>query len=112
TDSVIDAAESAHLTVENLDDHYRDYLLTGADSALVAYRMDVSTYRAQLESLANLTADNPTQSARWLAIEAWVDRVAADQFEPGIALRHQLPSGAAPTEQVTAFVLSGDQQRA
>src|SRR5260221_13412202 len=112
TEMVIDAAETAHLTVENLDDHYREYLLTGSDSALAAYRKDVDTYRPQLQRLGSISADNPAQAARWVALEAWVDQLTANLFEPGIALRQTLPVGAAPNEAVTAFDLSSGQQRA
>jgi signal transduction histidine kinase/DNA-binding response OmpR family regulator len=112
TEQVIDRAQAAHLTVADLHSRYRDYLLSGNPAALDDYLGDVSDYHRQLDDLAKLTADNPSQAARWRSIEGQIDRLRVDLMDPGIAQRQELPSGTAPTGELSRYDQTGEQQRA
>jgi len=110
--SVIDAANSAQLTIEDMESNYREYLLSGRPQALSTYRADANSYPAQLDGLAHFTADNPPQVERWRAISAQVDHLRIEILEPGLALRQQAVGGQIGLETIVAYETAGNEQQA
>jgi PAS domain S-box-containing protein len=74
THEVMDALESLFSTVKDAETGQRGYLITGEEAYLRPYTEAVARYRAELEQVARLTADNDTQQERVDLLRAAIDQ--------------------------------------
>ncbi len=87
TNEVIGVATDALVTVNGIEARYEEFLLTGMPAARREYLQGVEAARERLDRLAELTADNPPQVARWYAIRRQLDALDADVLAQRVALR-------------------------
>jgi methyl-accepting chemotaxis protein len=59
----------------------RGYIITGADSYLEPYRSGLTSLAGRFDELRALTADNPQQQQRWLALSPLIDAKLAELKE-------------------------------
>ena len=64
THEVMDALESLFSTIKDAETGQRGYLITGEEVYLRPYNEALARYRAELEQVARLTADNDKQQER------------------------------------------------
>src|ERR1700744_4616143 len=61
TNEVLEHLANLRLGVENIENGYRDFALSGADAFLQSSRANTSMVDGELRALRGLTADNPRQ---------------------------------------------------
>ncbi len=107
TREVITTANSALTALVNMETGLRGFMVVGQDEFLEPYHAGQKAYRAHLDRLASLTADNPQQVERWNDIRqraaSWENNVG----DKGIALRREIAAGQATFDQLSTFVQSG-----
>ncbi len=86
----------------NMEDGFRGFLLTGEESSLDAYRSGRTQYQAALADLKALTADSPSQLARWEDIETRASAWDTEWIQKGITMKEGVSKG---TYLVTAVLL-------
>jgi signal transduction histidine kinase/CHASE3 domain sensor protein len=108
---VIGTANALLANLVDMETGYRGYLLAGDDAFLEPYWRGSPELDAEIAQLQALTADNPTQVARWRSIQTQVDEWRQLVTEPGIALRREISAGRAPPDALTRWVGSGEGRR-
>jgi diguanylate cyclase (GGDEF)-like protein/PAS domain S-box-containing protein len=73
TDQVLSALQTLSSGVEEAETSTRVYVLTGDPSYLAPYDHSLSSYKAGLEQLRTLTADNPGQQARLAELQPRIE---------------------------------------
>jgi len=73
THEVMDALESLFSTVKDAETGQRGYLITGEETYLRPYTEALARYRAELEQVARLTADNSKQQGRVALLRTTID---------------------------------------
>ena len=68
TDEVLQHLANLRLRIENTENGYRDYALSGADTFLQRSRTNAPLADKELKALRALTDDNPTQQRRLTTI--------------------------------------------
>ncbi len=103
TRAVIGTADRALSALVDMETGLRGFLVGGTETFLEPYKNGGTDYKAALDELKSLTADNPEQVARWEDIgrraSAWENDFAAQ----GIALRRRVNEGQAKFEELGAF---------
>jgi signal transduction histidine kinase len=107
TQAVITTADEALAALVDMESGYRGFLLTGREDFLEPYTSSAPVYYERLETLQQLTADNPPQVARWQALEQQAATWQRDVVEPGIRLRRQ---GGADAAAALAGAAEGKRQ--
>lgn len=103
THKVIATANGALSDLVDMETGLRGFLVGGKDEFLDPYNRGNAEYKAALAELKKLTADNPTQVARWEEIGRRAAAWDADYAAQGIALRRRLNEGQAKFEDLSAF---------
>lgn len=111
TYTVIQQANEALLTFDDVQVRYEQFLRTASAQARAAYDVDLQYLHSQLKGLAALTADNPPQIERWNALAAQVDVLSDTSLVPVMRVREQLAQGSVTeTDLANAEQASGAQQ--
>ncbi len=100
---VINQADQAYNALLMARSAYRGYLLSGGVETVQSYSASYQTAQQQLASLQTLTADNPTQVARWQRIEQRAEAWRTEVAEPGIALRQRVAAGEGTMDDIVAY---------
>jgi signal transduction histidine kinase/CHASE3 domain sensor protein len=108
---VIGTANAALADLVDMETSYRGFLLAGDDTFLIPYTNADAEVDGQLDRLRELTADNPTQLARWDSIEAQIQAWRQIVTEPGIALRREVSAGSATQDDLNRYVGTGEGRR-
>jgi len=111
TFQVLSAADALHASLVDMETAYRGFLLTGDDLFLEPHTAAVERLGGQFADLRTLTADQPTQVARWQTIEAQVAEWRAAVTDQGIALRRDVNAGRATLQDLANYVASGEGRR-
>jgi diguanylate cyclase (GGDEF)-like protein len=64
TNEVLEHLANLRLGMENVENGYRDFALTGTEAFLQVSRVNISSVEQELRTLRDLTADNPRQQPR------------------------------------------------
>jgi methyl-accepting chemotaxis protein len=107
THEVIGKATDALAALVDMETGYRGFLVTGRDEFLAPYEAGQTRSREALTELATLTADNPTQVARWKDLEARATAWEREVTTPGIALRRSVLAGTAAQTELVDWETSG-----
>jgi signal transduction histidine kinase/CHASE3 domain sensor protein len=108
---VIGTANGTLASLVDMETSYRGFLLSGDESFLEPYQRGTEDAGEQIDTLADLTSDNPAQVQRWRAIGTQVVAWRTEVTEPGIALRRQVREGSATQDDLTRFVATGEGRR-
>ncbi|MCX6952921.1 MAG: methyl-accepting chemotaxis protein [Verrucomicrobia bacterium] len=103
TYTVIATANRALSNLVDMETGLRGFLVGGKDAFLEPYNQGGTAYKAALNELKQLTADNPAQVARWDDIGRRAAAWDADFAAQGIALRRRLNDGQAKFEDLGTF---------
>ncbi len=83
---VIDKIDYTLLNVVNMETGYRGFMITNNDGFLEPYEGGIEAVKQSLSNLLTLTADNKTQTQRFLEIEAKLESWVTNVLQPGINL--------------------------
>lgn len=83
---VIDKIDYTLLNVVNMETGYRGFMITNNEGFLEPYKGGVKAVKQSLSTLLTLTADNKTQTQRFLEIEAKLESWVTNVLQPGINL--------------------------
>lgn len=83
---VIDKIDYTLLNVVNMETGYRGFMITNNEGFLEPYKGGVEAVKQSLSTLLTLTADNKTQTQRFLEIEAKLESWVTNVLQPGINL--------------------------
>ncbi|CAG22240.1 methyl-accepting chemotaxis protein [Photobacterium profundum] len=83
---VIDKIDYTLLNVVNMETGYRGFMITNNEEFLEPYKGGVEAVKQSLSTLLTLTADNKTQTQRFLEIEAKLESWVTNVLQPGINL--------------------------
>ncbi|MEH6531732.1 MAG: methyl-accepting chemotaxis protein [Photobacterium frigidiphilum] len=86
TYEVIDKIDYTLLNVVNMETGYRGFMITNNDGFLEPYEGGIEAVKQSLSNLLTLTADNKTQTQRFLEIEAKLESWVTNVLQPGINL--------------------------
>lgn len=101
TYQAINELEVVRSTLKDAETGERGYIITGLDEYLAPYEVAVAQIDRHIDTLKELTVDNPTQQARIPALQSKVrDRV--ESLKAGIELRRR-----GETEEANQLILSG-----
>jgi diguanylate cyclase (GGDEF)-like protein/PAS domain S-box-containing protein len=99
TEAVLALAGETQIALLEMETNYRGFLIAGDEAFLKSYAAAAQSYPTNLTMLEQLTADNPSQVARWQKLAQHHSAWQHDVVEPGIALRRisiaDAPSGHA-----------------
>jgi diguanylate cyclase (GGDEF)-like protein len=101
TNEVLEHLANLRLGMENIENGYRDFALSGADAFLQSSRANTSLVDHEQRALRVLTADNPHQQTRLSAITALLQRMV-QRGDTIVELRR-----TAAAEQAAALIRSG-----
>jgi diguanylate cyclase (GGDEF)-like protein len=101
TNEVLEHLANLRLGVENIENGYRDFALSGADTFLQTSRANASFVHNEQRALRVLTADNPRQQARLSTITDLLQRMVR-QGDTIVGLR-RTPAA----EEAAALIRSG-----
>src|SRR3984957_19215155 len=101
TNEVLEHLANLRLGMENIENGYRDFALSGADAFLQSSRTNTSLVDHEQRALRVLTADNPHQQTRLSAITALLQRMV-QRGDTIVELRR-----TAAAEQAAALIRSG-----
>jgi len=87
TYEVLGEAASVQESLVDIETGERGFALTGKESSLEPLNEGKRRFLSHLETIRNLTSDNPTQQARLQRLQASQQQWLADAIEPVIALR-------------------------
>lgn len=112
---VLSAADRLQQSLLDMETGYRGFLISGDDSFLQPYEQGRTNVATLFASLKSLTAADPTQEARWSALQQQTDSWEGQVIEPRIALRRELQpeidSGTISARELT-LILSDDPGKA
>lgn len=109
--SVIQSVDETQTMLLNMESSYWGFLLTGEESFLAPYQAGSVTYPGKLTKLKQLSADDPSQIARWEQIGQLVIDWQNEAARPGITLRRDVKAGNATLDDVAAHVIDSRSQR-
>lgn len=104
THKVIDEARLTLAALVDMETGYRGFMATGTDDFLEPFIGGKEVFEDKIVGLAERTADNPGQVARWNNIAEWAADWQADVVEPGMAIRRQANDGVQPVSAVSDYV--------
>ncbi len=92
TQEVIALADQAMVSLTDMQNAYRGFLLTGDEAFLQPLETDRASYRDALQQLEQQASVNRIQIARWKAIEFLAADWEEQQLNPAIERRRGLPA--------------------
>jgi diguanylate cyclase (GGDEF)-like protein len=101
TDEVLEHLANLRLRIENIENGYRDFALSGSDAFLERSRSNATLADNEQRALQALTADNPRQQDRLSVVADLLQRMS-QRGEALEGLRR-----APPAEDTTALIRSG-----
>src|SRR5258708_8770324 len=78
TNEVLEHLANLRLGMENIENGYRDFALSGADAFLQSSRANTSLVDNEQRALRALTADNPRQQRRLAVVADLLQRMVAE----------------------------------
>ena len=105
TNEVLEHLANLRLGMENIENGYRDFALSGADAFLQWSRANTSLVDTEQRALRALTADNPRQQRRLSVMTDLLQRMSNVATQSLDCRRHRLPKMRRPSFEAAGPIL-------